>query len=377
MRARRVRAMALKEVRQIVRDVRSLIAAIVIPLVMIFLFGYALSLDVDDIGCVVLDADHTSASRGLVERMVSSGYFRVARYIASEREIDPALQRREASCALVIPEGFGRAVKRGKEASVQVIFDGTDANTTTIASGYFQGVAAGFNLDELKKRLAAAGLSMGAQPVAPRIRVWFNPELKSRNFIIPGLTGVLMMVICALLTALTISREKETGTLEQLISTPVTSGEMIVGKLLPYIVIGFIDMALVVLSGIFVFMVPFRGSVWVLLLGSAIFLTGTLGWGLFISANAKNQLESSQMVVLSAFLPSFLLSGFIYPIENMPLALQAITLIIPARYFIEILKGVFLKGVGIGVLWPQFVFLTVYALVVLRLAAQRFSKRIA
>ena len=213
-------------------------------------------------------------------------------------------------------------------------------------------------------------------PVEGRIRVWFNPEMKSKNFIIPGLTGVIMMAICSLMTALSISREKETGTLEQLIATPISSTELLVGKLLPYVAVGLVDLILVVGAGILIFDVPFRGSYLELFIAAFIFLVGTLSWGLLISVIAQTQLQASQIAVISAFLPSFLLSGFIYPIENMPLALQILTFIVPARYFVEILKGLFLQGVDLSVLWPQFFALLIYALLILNLAVRRFSKRL-
>jgi ABC-2 type transport system permease protein len=213
-------------------------------------------------------------------------------------------------------------------------------------------------------------------PVEARIRVWFNPEMKSRNFIIPGLTGVIMMAICSLMTALSVSREKETGTLEQLISTPISSTELLIGKLLPYVAVGLVDLILVVGAGILIFDVPFRGSYLDLFIAAFIFLVGTLSWGLLISVIARTQLQASQISVISAFLPSFLLSGFIYPIENMPLALQILTFIVPARYFVEILKGLFLQGVSLSVLWPQFLALVIYALLILSLAVRKFSKRL-
>jgi ABC-2 type transport system permease protein len=206
--------------------------------------------------------------------------------------------------------------------------------------------------------------------------VWFNPELKSKNFIIPGLTGVIMMAISSVMTALSVSREKETGTLEQLISTPITSLELLLGKLLPYLAVGLVDLALVVGAGVLIFGVPFRGSYVDLFITSLIFLIGSLSWGLFISVVAKSQLQASQISMISAFLPSFLLSGFIYPIENMPVVLQALTFLVPARYFVEILKGLFLQGVGLTVLWPQVLALVAYAVLILNLARKRFTKRI-
>ncbi|MBW2092097.1 MAG: ABC transporter permease [Deltaproteobacteria bacterium] len=376
MSLRRIKAMAKKEIIQIRRDIRVLIAAIFMPMLLILLFGYALSLDVDNIPTLVLDLDQTPISRDLAGRLADSRYFTVVRYLHRQSEIEPALERREALMALVIPADFSARVSKGTGAQVQVIFDGTDSNTVSIAQGYFTGIANSFNISHQAARIRKAGLRMTARPLDPRIRVWFNPELKSKNFIIPGLIAVVMMVICALMTALTISREKETGTMEQLISTPISSGELIVGKLLPYLGLGLIEITLVVAAAVLIFKVPFNGSYLNLFLVSLIFMIGTLGWGLLISTIARNQLEASQMVILSAFLPSFLLSGFIYPIENMPVALQVITYIVPARYFVEVAKGLFLKGVGLEVLWPQIVFLIIYSLVVLNVARKKFSKRI-
>jgi ABC-2 type transport system permease protein len=377
MSIRRIKALVRKEFIQMSRDIRSLMGALFIPLLMIFLFGYALSLDVDRIPTVVLDRDETPVSRDLVHRLTDSRYFSLVRHMRTEREIDGVLARGEALMALVIPGDFAAGVKKGNPVSVQVIIDGSDSNTAAIAMGYLRAVIAGFDIGIQEKRLQRAGLKMVDMPLEGRVRVWFNPELKSRNFIIPGLTGVIMMAICALMTALSVSREKETGTLEQLISTPISSMELLLGKLLPYVVVGLVDLALVVGAGVLIFGVPFRGSYLQLLLISLVFLTGTLSWGLLVSVISKSQLQASQIAVLSAFLPSFLLSGFIYPIENMPAALQAVTFIVPARYFVEILKGLFLQGVGFSVLWPQVLALVIYAVVIFNLAHRKFSMRIA
>jgi ABC-2 type transport system permease protein len=376
MSVRRIKALTKKEFIQMSRDIRSLMGALFIPLLMIFLFGYALSLDVDRIPTLVLDRDRTPLSRDLIHRLTDSRYFSLVGNIETERQIDGVLARGEALMALVIPENFASRVKKGNAVSIQVVFDGSDSNTTSIAVGYLKAVIAGFDMGIQEKRLRRAGLKMVDMPLEGRIRVWFNPELKSRNFIIPGLTGVIMMAICTQMTALSVSREKETGTLEQLISTPISSMELLVGKLLPYVAVGLVDLALVMGAGVLIFGVPFRGSYLSLLIISLIFLTGTLSWGLFVSVISKSQLQASQIAVLSAFLPSFLLSGFIYPIENMPVALQVITYIVPARYFVEILKGLFLQGVGLTVLWPQVLALVIYAVVILNLARKKFSKRI-
>lgn len=376
MSIRRIKALAKKEFLQMRRDIRSLISAIFIPLLMIFLFGYALSLDVDRIPTVVLDLDGTPASRGFIQALSESRYFQIVRYLDRQSEIDGVLARGEALMALVIPTDFSSRVNRGVQTRIQAIFDGTDSNTASIAIGYLKAIRTGMDLDLKEARLQRAGYQMAETPVEPRLRVWFNPEMKSKNFIIPGLTAVIMMVICAVMTALTISREKETGTMEQLISTPVTSTELIVGKLLPYVGVGVIDLAMVVGTGIIIFDVPFRGSYLDLGLTSLIFLIGTLGWGLFLSVAAKTQLQASQLAMVTAFLPSFLLSGFIYPIENMPAVLQAITYVVPARYFVEVLRGLFLKGVGLDYLWPQLLALSAYAFVVFFVTIRKFSKRL-
>jgi ABC-2 type transport system permease protein len=376
MSTRRIKALAKKEFIQMRRDIRSLIGVLFIPLLMIFLFGYALSLDVDRIPTLILDRDWTPTSREFIHRLTDSRYFTLVRHLNDESEIAGAMARGEALMVLNIPDGFASQIKKGLKAPVQAIFDGSDSNTATIALGYLKAVAAGFDIHLQEKRLQRAGLKMVDMPLEGRIRVWFNPELKSKNFIIPGLTAVIMMAICSLMTALSVSREKETGTFEQLISTPVSSLELLLGKLLPYLAVGLVDLALVMGAGVLIFGVPFRGSYLHLFLTAIIFLVGTLSWGLLISVISKSQLQASQLAMISAFLPSFLLSGFIYPIENMPAALQVITVIVPARYFVEILKGLFLQGVGLSVLWPQVLALVIYALLIMNLARKRFTKRL-
>jgi len=376
MSIRRIKALTKKEFIQMSRDIRSLMGALFNPLLMIFLFGYALSLDVDRISTAVLDFDETPLSREFIHRLTDSRYFTLVKYLERDGDVDASLTKGEALMALVIPRDFASKVKHGIQAPIQVVFDGSDSNTATIALGYLKAVAAGFDIALQEQRIRRAGLKMVDMPLEARIRVWFNPELKSKNFIIPGLTGVIMMAICSVMTALSVSKEKETGTLEQLISTPITSLELLLGKLLPYLAVGLVDLALVVGAAVLIFDVPFRGSYINLFITSLIFLIGSLSWGLFVSVVAKSQIQASQISVISAFLPSFLLSGFIYPIENMPVLLQALTFIVPARYFVEVLKGLFLQGVGLTVLWPQVLALFLYAVLVLNLARKRFTKRI-
>lgn len=376
MRLRRVKALARKEFMQMTRDIRSLLGGLFLPLLMIFLFGYALSLDVDRIPTLVLDQDQSPLSRRFVSLLGDSRYFTIAGYLEDQAEIDNALDRGDALLALVVPVDFSSNVTQGRKTIVQAVMDGSDSNTASIALGYLKAVAAGFDFQIQSRRIRKAGIKMVDMPVEARIRVWFNPEMKSRNFIIPGLTAVIMMAICSLMTALSVSKEKETGTLEQLLSTPISSGELLIGKLLPYLALGLVQLALIVGAGVLIFQVPFRGSYLNLLVTALVFLIGTLSWGLFISVISRSQLQASQIAMISAFLPSFLLSGFIYPVENMPVVLQILTLIVPARYFVDILRGLFLQGVGLSVLWPEFLALIVYALLVLNLARKRFSKRL-
>lgn len=373
---RRIRALTHKEFLQMIRDVRSLIGALFIPLLMIFLFGYALSLDVDRIPMLVLDRDHSPMSRDFIHLLGDSRYFQIKDYLKRDADIDTALAEAKGLMVLVLSHDFSARLKKGLKTPIQVIFDGSDSNTTAIAMGYLKAVSAGFDMNLQARRLRQAGLRMVDMPLEARIRVWFNPEMASKNFIIPGLTAVIMMAICSLMTSLSVSREREVGTLEQLISTPVSSAELLIGKLIPYIAVGLMDLVLVVGAGVLIFHVPFRGSYLDLFAAALIFLIGTLSWGLFISVISKNQLQASQIAMLSAYLPSFLLSGFIYPIENMPLALQVVTVIVPARYFVEVMKGLFLQGVGFDVLWPQVTALGAYALGILILAKNRFKKRL-
>jgi ABC-2 type transport system permease protein len=376
MRPRRIKALAKKEFVQMMRDTRSLLGGLFLPLFLIFLFGYALSLDVDRIPTLVLDQDRSPVSRELISLLSGSRYFNVVRHLEDQAEIDEALDRGDALLAVVVPLDFSSNVKQGLNSPVQAILDGSDSNTASIALGYLKAIAAGFDFQVQARRIRNAGLRMVDMPLEARIRVWFNPEMKSRNFIIPGLTAVIMMAICSLMTALSVSKEKETGTLEQLLSTPITSGELLVGKLLPYLALGLAQLALIVGAGVLVFQVPFQGSYLDLVVTALVFLIGTLSWGLFISVISRSQLQASQIAMISAFLPSFLLSGFIYPVENMPIALQVLTVIVPARYFVDILRGLFLQGVGLSVLWPEFVALVLYAALVLNLARKRFSKRL-
>ncbi len=373
MRLARLLAVARKEVIQIRRDPRSLGMAFVIPMILLFLFGYALTLDVDNLKTIVYDQDRTAVSRDFLARFEASGYFTVVGAARDYRNVEWALDSGKAQVGLVIPRNFARDLDLGRQVPVQALLDGSDSNTATIAISYLEAISGRYSNQILLER---AGLAYRTPPVESRLRVWYNPELESKNYIVPGLIAVIMMVIAALLTSLTIAREWERGTMEQLIATPIRVPEVVLGKLLPYFAIGFIDVALSAAVGILVFRVPFRGNMALLLGLSLVFLLGALSLGMLISIKAKSQLVASQVAMVLTFLPSFLLSGFMYDIGNMPGWLQAITYAFPARYFVTILKAVFLKGTGLGVLGEEAAFLTIFAVGVTLAANRTFRKNL-
>ncbi len=375
MNLKRIAALAKKEFVQISRDPRSLAMAIVIPLLMIILFGSALSLDVNNVPMVIWDQDNSMVSQNFIKNFKFSKYFNIVAYFDNYKDLENYIDRGKAIMAMVIPKDFSRYLNSSAPAPLQLIVDGSDSNTATIGLGYVNSVVSKYNLDLAVKTYKKAGVT--TIPVLEfRPRIWFNPDLNSRVFIIPGLIAVIMMVIAALLTSLTVAREWERGTMEQLIATPVKAGELIVGKFIPYFVIGFIDLLIAVFMAQFVFLVPLRGSLILLFILSSVFLTGVLTMGILISIGTKNQLLASQIAIISTFIPAFLLSGFMYAISNMPPVIQLITHIIPARYFITILRGIYLKGVGIEILWTQALFLIIFAFIMVAIAKLKFKKKV-
>jgi ABC-2 type transport system permease protein len=375
MNLRRVRAVARKEFLHIIRDPRSLGMGIAIPMLMLLLFGYALTLDVDNVPIMIWDQSHTTVSRDLISRFGGSRYFSIQGYASSPREIERAIDRRDVLAALVIPWDFARNVGRSG-AKAQLIVDGSDANTAAIAIAYADAIASQWSLDISVQAVRRRGGVPAAMPVDVRPRVWFNPEMESRLYIVPGLIAVIMSVIAALMTSLTIAREWETGTMEQLISTPVRGHEIIIGKLIPYFVIGAIDVVIAVIMGLVLFDVPFRGAPLLMVAFSSVFLIGTLSLGILISIVTRGQLLASQVAMVTTFLPAFLLSGFMFDIANMPRPVQVITYLIPARYFVALLKALFLKGVGVSVLAADGVPLLIFAAAMLLLAIARFKKKL-
>ncbi len=363
----RIKAIARKEMLQVLRDPLSLGLAFVLPVMLLILFGYAITFDIKNISTVICDQDKSGLSRDYVSAVIESGYFTVAGRIDDEAQVDAFLDSGEAKVAIIIPVDFSQNFRSNKPAEIAAIVDGSDSNTATIALGYLTGI---------NEQFGRSPGHHGAPPIDVRSRVWYNPELKSRNFIIPGLIVMIMAIIIALLTSLTIAREWERGPMEQLIATPVKPQELIIGKLVPYFVIGFSDTVLSVLMGTIIFGVPIRGSVTLLFSLAAIFIIGGLSFGILLSIVGKTQLVASQVAIISTFLPVFLMSGFVFAISNMPKPLQAITYLVQARYFVTIAKGIFLKGSTFQQLILESILLAVYAALVFAAAVGKFKKKV-
>jgi len=377
MNFRRTSAMARKELLHIIRDPRSLMAALTQPVLVLLLFGYALSLDVDRIPTMIYDADHSAVSQNLVQEFRGSKYFQIVDEVDSYKPIERAMDQRRILVGVAIPYDYSRNLLSGKEAPVQILLDGTDSNTASIAMGYAEGLVQSYAGHARQDAQSMRSGSVLQPPVNTSARVWYNPDLLSRNFIVPGLIGVITMIIAALLTSLTIAREWENGTMEQLLSTPVRPIEMALGKLSAHFLLGLVDMLIALFVGVVIFGVPLKGSPVLLLFSACVFLYGALAWGLYISAMFRNQLAAYQMGTLTSFLPAFLLSGFIYPIANMPRIIRVISFVIPARYFIDMTKGIFLKGLGLRYLWFDLLLLIVYAVAISFLAVRKLRQKIA
>jgi len=366
----RLWAMARKEWIQLERDPRSMILAFALPLFLLLFFGYAITWDIKDIRLAVLDHDGTRASRELVDAFVSSGYFSVVDHLTASRQGDEDLMEGSVKGVLTIPAGYARDLGAGRGPAVQLLLDGSDANTATIAQNYARAIVTRYGLDQvLHGRTVTAPLRL--EP-----RVWYNPNLESRNMIVPGLIAVIMSIIAAMLTALTIAREWERGTMEQLAATPVSRLEIVLGKLLPYVAIGMFDVAVTIVAGMVIFGTPLNGSPVLLGMLTLLFLIGALGLGIFISASVKSQVLATQVAMVATYLPALLLSGFLFDIASMPRFLQGVSYLIPARYFITVTRGIFLKGVGATVLWPQGLLMLAYAILGLSLAARTFKKEL-
>ena len=376
MKFSRAWAIARKEWFHIFRDWRSLGLVILMPVLLMLLFGYAVTLDVKKVPMGVLDRDKSQESLSFIHRFSASPYFHLRFFAQDEKEIKRLIDRGEVKMGLVLPYDFSRTVKAGRKAGVQVLLDGSDSNTANIILTYVQGVVREYNLEKTFLKIERLGGQKLKPPVESRPRIWFNEELESKNYFIPGLVAVIMSIIGVLLTGQVIVREWERGTMELLISTPVRKEELIIGKLFPYFFLGLLDLSLAVLMGTWVFEVPFRGSIVLLFLLSCIYILVALALGMTISTVAKTQILANQMAMVIGFLPTFLLSGFTFVIANMPLWLQLITYGIAPRYYVTILKEVFLKGADLTFLWTETLVLIGMTLAGLWVATKSFKKEL-
>jgi ABC-2 type transport system permease protein len=378
----RLRFLMWKELLELRQNPRLFGLVIIAPILQLTMLGYAATTDIRDVRFVVADADRSPASRELIARFDASPNFELANTVTTVTEIEPYLQRGTAWLALSIPHGYGAAVASGEPVTLQLVADGTDSNSTTVALGYATSLLGGYAQELMEKTRSSPGAprpaaAMSAGAIDPRIRIWFNPQLESRYFMIPGVLALVLLVVTANLASMAIVRERELGTLEQLNVTPIRRWELIVGKLLPYGAIGMVDVLLVIAVAIFWFQVPLRGSLALLLAMTFVYVLCTLALGLLISTVSETQQQSMMTATFFFLLPMIFLSGFIFPIENMPAPIQPVTYLIPLRYFLIIVRGIFLKGIGLKLLWPQVVALGTWGLVVLLLAVARSRKRAA
>ena len=376
MNLNRLWAVAKKEIIQILRDSRSLIIVVLMPETLMLLFGYGVNLDLKGLPVYVYDQEGSQQSQDLLKHFQASSYFHIARSVNDYATIKRALDDGSAKMAIVIPWNFSERLSEGGPVQVQALVDATDDNTANVLIGYTQAVVQGYSSEIQTTWLNRHGQPIAPAPVSVETRTWYNENLESSAFIIPGVLALVMSVIGAFLTSLTIAREWERGTMEQLISTPVSAMEIMLGKLMPYFFLGMFDVVVCAVIAIYWFHVPFRGSFVTLLFSSAMFMVVVLSLGFFISVLAKTQFAASQIALLITFLPAFLLSGFLFAIEQMPVVLQWITRILPARYYVSVLKKIFLKGTPTAMLSADLIPLAVFAILLTLLATSAFHKRL-
>jgi ABC-2 type transport system permease protein len=368
---RSIRAIMRREFIDIRRDRRSLILTFLYPISMLVMYGYGIRYDVDNVPLTILDHSETPESRQLAQEMIRSRYFQAVRFARNERDVERDLMRDRARAALVIPSEFADRIRSGDATAVQVLIDGSDSNTATIAQGYALAIVNGY-----AARLRPRDADGAVVPIEVQSRVWYNPELKSVNFIVPGVIAVIMMIVGAILTALSIVKEKERGTIEQILVSPVRPLEMMVGKIIPYVGIALLDLAIIVTAGYFLFEVPIKGSLVQLTIFATLYLVSALGVGVFVSTIADTMQNAMLAAIFISLMPSVLLSGFVFPLENMPLVIQAISYLFPGRYFVTAIRGIYLKGVGIGVLWPEAACMLLFSTGIVWLSAARFQDKL-
>ncbi len=374
MKLNRLLAITRKEIIQIRRDPRSLLIVFLMPAMLMALMGYGISLDQKNVPVCVFDREGSQESQDLLKRFQASAYFNVVMVNSDYPRLVRAIDEGSCSLGLVVPNDFSEQLHKGGTVDVQGIVDATDDNTANLIFGYADAVVAGYSNDVQLQYLRSNGLNAINAPVSVESRAWFNEDLDSSNFIVPGVVVLVMAVIGTFLTALTVAREWERGTMEQLVSTPVTPLEVTIGKLIPYFALGFADTAFCEAIAVLWFQVPFRGAMVMMFFASALFLTVVLLLGYWISSATRSQLAASQFSLVLTFLPAFLLSGFAFPIDQMPIAVQAITYLTPARYYLTLVKAIFLKGIGLAPLLPQVFALSLFAAIVGWMALRSFRK---
>jgi ABC-2 type transport system permease protein len=357
LKLRNIQAVTRKEFYHLIRDYRSLYLAFAIPLLLILLFGYALSLDVNNVETVVVDYDNTDLSRDFIRRLDASPYFHIAAHLPNTKAATEYLDHGWTMLVVVIPPGWTKDIRADRESQLQVLLDGSDPNFSSISRGYINAFIERYNQKFLGEFLNRQGMEKIKSPIEGQIRVWFNEDLESRNFIVPGIIAVIIMIVGAMLTSLIIAREYENGTMETIKSLPINAGEFLIGKAIPYFLIGLTDVLVAVLMGQVLFGVVMKSSFWLMILASSLYLAVALSLGLLISSVTKSQLIANQAAVLITYLPSLLLSNFVFPIVNMPTVLQLLTNIVPATYYIDILSGIYLKNLGLAQLWQNFLVL--------------------
>lgn len=371
-----IRSMIVKEFLQIRQDKRMLPLILLAPVLQVILLGYAATIDVKNIALAVYDADRSVESRQYLQRFTNSGYFRIAVYAATIDELDRALDHGRATLAISIPPDFSRALGSGKPVRVQLLADGTDANTANISLSYAAQITAGFAQTILAQQRVRLQSGVALPRVKAETRVWYNPDLRSANYMVPGVVALILMIITTTFASASIVREKEAGTIEQILVTPIKPYQFILGKLIPFIIIGFVDVALVLGVAVNWFEIPLKGSIGLLFALCGLFLLTTLGLGLFVSTISRTQQQVLMTAQFFVFFPFIFLSGFTFPIENMPPLVQAITYLIPLRYFMAIIRGLFLKGVGMSELWDESLALLLFGMIILSLSVARFRKKL-
>jgi len=365
-----------KEFFQFKRDPKMFGLILIAPVIQLIFLGFAANLDVKLVRTIIYDQDKSSTSKDFIEDLTSSGYFRIEKYVNDYDEITKDIDKGKAILAIVIPDNFEKDIYNRRTVSMQALFNGSDGNTANISAGYLQKVVSGFSEKININFLNKIGRKTSAATISPEIRIWYNPELKTRNFMVPGIVGLLLSIITLILTSLAVVKEKEIGTMEQLIVTPLKPYQIIIGKLIPFIVLAFAAVIIIVAAMWLIFGIPVKGELWFLFLSSFLYILSTLGLGLFVSTISKTQQQAMMISIFTVMMPMIFLSGFAFPIENMPKSIQLISYVVPLRYFNEIIRGVILKGLGFSDLWINALLLFLIGVTILFLSSIRFKSKI-